>query len=786
MDNDDIASFQDELAHLTAAYPDPEELSLVRSALMWLSVTRRPLRAHELLVALRIEDSKDATLIERLLTDGRNTDDGKAATYLEGVLGHVVATTRVGDGEIRVALRDARMRGYLTELDHGRLAFSTAEAHLVVTGVCMVVCSVSGLHLAQVHDGERVSGLVLYAWSHWAGHLHLSGCTLGNDAAADLTDSMVFRVSVDLLVFLGALNYVVTGPITFPAELDRASCVGAVRHAQDALQGPMTLLTAIVSHGAKYSQNLQACRRMLELSRYPARRSGPRSNKYTATSSQAGVLVIDKLMADTAHLFGEMDKRIIQDFADLARGLRVLSLVLVRTPLYDELLREYDSWSPLDVLVNGANWAENIASYPFWDILSGPALSQALHITDRGDPNFHPADLVRHKIRNDGHRSHQQDESSVRRVPASEPTRPPPGISRARWTAARAIYALGDSLPWTKRRTTITLNDPHFLVRRTSSFASFPPQLHRPSNPLRHLRPLIPPAMADLYNQHLTTFLARFNTTSPLTAPLTTAYHPLKTTLLSQGYRPALLTLSTAILLHHLRRLLLPSFAVYIWHTPLSSLRIALSNPDYFLTSHLCLSWPHLILAYLQKPLLDLVAPHLHPILYLTHLFATLEYTFSRSIYATAFSFATYRLLTRSRNHRLALLHVIATHWTKIPPVAYQTYRTIVHGLAPLMVRSITHTLEGQPGLLVLAMSVMSGVTVLLKYRSTFFIAMEISDMFVAMGLFVIGSVLLGRELVMDPLGLVASTEEARRRGVRARSALPPGASDRGRILRGR
>ena len=74
---------------------------------------------------------------------------------------------------------------------------------------------------------------------------------------------------------------------------------------------------------------------------------------------------------------------------------------------------------------------------------------------------------------------------------------------------------------------------------------------------------------------------------------------------------------------------------------------------------------------------------------------------------------------------------------------------------------------------------------ILLRYRRIFFIALQISEMFVAIGYLLVGMGVLARELVADPLGLAASTTAARKRGLRARSVFPRGAAERERLLRG-
>ncbi len=73
------------------------------------------------------------------------------------------------------------------------MGFSTAQAHIVLASVSMVICSVTTLRLAHVHDTTVASCLTLYAWENWGTHLSLSGISLANGSAADLADTMIFE-----------------------------------------------------------------------------------------------------------------------------------------------------------------------------------------------------------------------------------------------------------------------------------------------------------------------------------------------------------------------------------------------------------------------------------------------------------------------------------------------------------------------------------------------------------------------------------------------------------------
>ncbi|KAK0737875.1 hypothetical protein B0T18DRAFT_394273 [Schizothecium vesticola] len=69
-----------------------------------------------------------------------------------------------------------------------------------------------------------------------------------------------------------------------------------------------------------------------------------------------------------------------------------------------------------------------------------------------------------------------------------------------------------------------------------------------------------------------------------------------------------LLTTLTAITLNHLRRTLHPALAAPIYHTPLHDLRLARSNPAYFLDEALSVSWTALAVSHVQKLVWDSLA----------------------------------------------------------------------------------------------------------------------------------------------------------------------------------
>ncbi|KAK1760221.1 hypothetical protein QBC47DRAFT_289932 [Echria macrotheca] len=835
--------FQEELARVARAHPDATDRFLIRSALMWLSVAKRPLRAYELWVALQVEESSDVRHIERLLTESSYVEEPGALTSLRRLLGGLITTQDAPDGFVYVELCKPELADYLFDLDEAgspdSLAFSRSQAHILAASVSMAICSVTTMHLAHIHGDNTASSLVLYAWTHWSEHLCQSGYALSDNHAAGLADSMIFRVCTDLLVLLLALNDFVTGPITFSIMHDQARCAALVRDAHEVLEKPLAILSTISPDG-EYCRALHAARQIFDASKQLRRgRSRDTSPPLLPVSPRMQSLRMDRLVGATGHLFGDGERHTIRDLSDLARGLRRIALVFAQAPLYEELLKEYRrEWSPLDVLVHAAGWAENMASYPFWEELEGG--SHYLLGLDPSDVYYNTASLVLSRVRQDPAAVKEDDTPWVGGSIMARAPPIPPSISTPRWAAASIIYNIKSLGSWFRPTGTFTVNHPRFLARRVSSFSRLPLRMQTAGlSPFFFadvdVRPFIPTNLRHLYRRRVSTFLTRVTSSEvlktldeyssgwlssgPMAKGLADTFPEMRTALLSHGYRAALAQLVGAIVLNHLRRMWTPWLASYTWYSPLEDLRLALSdNPAYFLEETLSTSWAVLLFSQMQKPALDTLAslllrfitspshPH-HPphqfqtlppthhktnpesyktaakILYLTWTLATIEYILTRALYTTAFLLSPLPLLTsfKSIYH---LIGILFRHPIKLLLLAYQTYTYTVHGLIPLVAGSILCACAGQPGLFLLFSSVACTVWSILRWRSFFLMMLEVSGLFIALGFLVAGVGILGRELVKDPIGLKASTAAARRRGIQGRSVLPRGAVGREGILR--
>jgi hypothetical protein len=162
---------------------------------------------------------------------------------------------------------------------------------------------------------------------------------------------------------------------------------------------------------------------------------------------------------------------------------------------------------------------------------------------------------------------------------------------------------------------------------------------------------------------------------------------------------------------------------------------------------------------------------------YLLWVFTTTEYVFARGMNMAAWLVAWYKLLAGGDVGRRALWVTLATHWHNMPLTAWLLVYHLRNGCWPLVRESARCAVQRQPGLLMAVLGAVGGIMALLKYRSTFYIALQVSGMFVFLGLVLAGLAVLGLDLWRDPLGLLVSTGLAMARGNRARNALSHGES---------
>ncbi|KAK0624249.1 hypothetical protein B0T14DRAFT_565536 [Immersiella caudata] len=326
-------------------------------------------------------------------------------------------------------------------------------------------------------------------------------------------------------------------------------------------------------------------------------------------------------------------------------------------------------------------------------------------------------------------------------------------------------------------------------------------------------------APADIFGILPQTDLPKHHTNAPFPHrpgdPLTTC-PSLKTALLASGYRTSLAYLITAILLNHLGCTFTPWLASYIWNTPLEDLRLARSNPDVFLSELLSTPWTLLFLGpikrYLTTRLFDITTrfavrstpttTHSTFRASLTRGTATLfslslhlsniEYTITLLLHTTATLLSLFSLLTGPPVYQQALYQIlsgtfpdrsISSHpQLTIPPlhsvlkilyIAVFLSWNILFEVIPLTFESLRCAKRGRPSALIFLLSTAGFTTMLLRYRSTFFIALQVHRMFVALGLFFLMLGMLYWEYVSDRIQLTESKMRLGQMKVQTRGLVP-------------
>ncbi|KAK3385536.1 hypothetical protein B0H63DRAFT_473095 [Podospora didyma] len=349
--------------------------------------------------------------------------------------------------------------------------------------------------------------------------------------------------------------------------------------------------------------------------------------------------------------------------------------------------------------------------------------------------------------------------------------------------------------------TTPTFNtkDGQLQFQRIPSFARFPSDMYV-ANDIPSLDRVIPIPLLRFCDRNCVRLLSRLGISSgilefmptmkliALTGRATDNWSKLKTAMLSHGHRNAFAHAAIAICLNHIRSILFPWLGAYMWCTPMEDLRLAIGNPDVFLAGALSFSWRWMMFCYVQKYICDIIGQAAMTLLinsvsqppgtvrdrrniaqherllemckigYIAWLLATIEYIFTRSVYTFSFLIAYYKLIAGGDPEHVALGAVLKTSWTRLPLNWWQLFCYVQSGFWPLLCSSLRYAATGEPGLILFVLSAVGGVISLIKYRSTFFIPMQISGLFVFSGYFIITAVLLGLDFLNNPPGLQTTT----------------------------
>ncbi|KAK4462655.1 hypothetical protein QBC42DRAFT_200766 [Cladorrhinum samala] len=831
------------------------------AALVWLSAAQSPLRAHELWMATQFQISGSSEwMMEQLGIQDQHMDDRAAFSALQELLGDLISEHQDGTDPriIYVEFADPDMRHRVCKPEGGDtqdqtqlLSISVAKSHYLVTVILMGICSATPIHLARIHRDTATTYLILYAWAHWATHFKLSGETLKNETLGPIADYIIKTTCMDVLAFLLALNDFLTGPITLSVIQDQTRCVALVREAQEALEGPAELLSALYNT-TEYAKSLEASREIFEASKH-SRRGKPnthvpppqlRQDKGDATDAgseaQQSAPAVDRYLFHTLSLFDAKSAQIIRQLVDAARGLRSLCTAIVKSPLYEEFLKEYaEGFSPLDILTKSADMLETLGTYAYWGELpsnsgsswdepptSGKTPSRlGLATTERpktSDADFLVSNLLR--SHNHPHQPLKRDAgadpflssplTALSSIPSAKTTSP------LRYRAAEMVYKLRGLSTSSRLGAQFTINPvrPPQLARTSSALSSLPPALTSSSG--------IGPLPAAFYTKLAPKLARLFFALSPLFAGLDnfsagmfTAGQPdswplIKQSILSRGYRTAFAYFLVAIILHHVRGVLFPWLGQYVWYRPLEDLRLAVTNPDAFVQVMFGFRWKWVLASLAQKLAWDAVngaamalmvawekdhslpprpdGTPTEPAVFkqdaaawwgkamdacrvecIVWALALVEFFFSKSVYAFAWLLALAKLAMGGDAEHIVLGNALRDNWLKVPFVLHQTLGFAKGSLWPIAWVSVVCALVGQPGLLLVWSAAVGGVWAIIKHRSTFYMALQLSGMFVAGGLLLITVAMLAVEFWDDPLGVKLSTALARRRADRIRRVLP-------------
>jgi len=870
-----LKEFLDELCRLSSTLGE-SELRIARSALMWLCVAQVPLRTHELWILLQVEGSKDAKHVEQLVSSRTYMPDREAGRALEPILGNLISLTeedsKVTAELVHPALRHLLCDENLHEEVPTPLYFTLTQAHILASSVCMTVISVSTLHLAHMHHTQSPSLLRLYAWRFWSIHFRESGVDMGNADAALLVDTMINRVSVDVLVFLLMLSDFATGPITIPSRKGWLHGMAGVRHALTALDKGIGVAATTIKR--RWAKTLSNAREILLDSAFEPREEwftnespGPRAESaededaeadegwtnrafrlepievvqsYSQITSRVEILRLDTLLRRTLFQIPRPEREAILAFADLSRSLRFLAATFADGYLHNQLLPQYECWSPVDVLYHVANWAEELASSPFWEDL--PLEWSYTPFQSLGGEDMHGENVL--FVLDQVRRYEKRPTAATHPERTAGKAYPPVGISWGRWHFAGLVEtvrsAFGYPLP-----ENVVLNDIRLLSRSTTSFARVTPHMHHSHAHIRHLRPLIPASARNMFQQSIKPRISRLSapilssvgdfSAGAFSSGMHDQWPKAKASILRQGYRKALVLFLTAIMTHHIRRVLMPWLGMYMYYTPLADLKLALASPDVFLDESLKFSWSYALFMAGQKYMSDLVgslaiwilgrdadfsdddddeaAPGsqhssypLEPastaatsvrvpvptpivdgakVIYLVWMLASAEYVFCRTISTTSFLIAYAKLLSGSESHKMALLKAVSRNIANVPLNLWQLGFYTAKAMLPVLFGSVLAALGGEPALLltICGMGFLTGVVT--RWSNKLYILLELSGLWLVLTFCGVTVVFLGREVANDPLDLQRWTGRVRRKVGAARELLPRGGMGRLGVLRG-
>ncbi|KAK3306100.1 uncharacterized protein B0T15DRAFT_511948 [Chaetomium strumarium] len=120
---------------------------------------------------------------------------------------------------------------------------------------------------------------------------------------------------------------------------------------------------------------------------------------------------------------------------------------------------------------------------------------------------------------------------------------------------------------------------------------------------------------------------------------------------------------------------------------------------------------------------------------HLAYALARVEYLFARATNTAAWCIALHKLLLSGGEAEYTALGIaLQQNWTRVPLAAWLLGRSLMDVVLPLLREALLYGIRGQPAVLMAVVGVLGGVIGLLKYRSTVYIALEISGLFIFAG----------------------------------------------------
>jgi hypothetical protein len=414
------ATYQRILSDLSKERTLESERKRISSALFWLCVKMRSMTTSELLTLALLEDRYDSLTLDDV--DGPQKTDVRAAEELKELLGATIEIVDAGGGVFTVQICNSTLRDFLMREQVGikvaadervdaPFTFTRSEAEAHCARICMSICSVSTLRLAERPRLLGQAHVLEYAWQFWAHHFNNSSHNLRKISMVKSFDSMLLFTVTDSLSMMESLAHFLNHRLQMSrgSSMESLEAVRSTQIAQEAIAKSLRQLVTI-SQSLPLSRALQSQRDTQERRANSGRisplrnRFGPfrQAAAYLAKSNREKTdltsLQIDRFLPPSNLLPEDASSAL----ADLARGLRLVTATIAVNPVYGEkgVLSGSSNFTPVTALVHISNLFELAASFSFWPQKSVSLSVDPLSYFDlpSGDPFAKHAVVVRRRF----------------------------------------------------------------------------------------------------------------------------------------------------------------------------------------------------------------------------------------------------------------------------------------------------------------------------------------------------------------------------------------------------